>query len=324
MHKTLLLVLLFGNTLLINAQISNANLLAHYKLDGTGADSSGNDLHGFDVNITSTTDRFGNSNGACYFNGTNAYISVARNSILEPSDSISITAWVYQVEKSNVGWYPVVCKRYSRFNDPFDSYGISTWKDTTLWKNKWIFDISSGTTGSQKITQATESNPFEEWTFISATYNKSQSELSIYINGQLDSTINTNINLGYSSMPLYIGFNGVGPDEYFKGKIDDLRIYGRVLSATEIATLAGISTGIVNPTKESDGITLYPNPANKTLRIAAPANFNNATIYDMYGKELIHTADLHTIDVSDFRKGYYIIELTDNDGMRVTKRFLIN
>ncbi len=321
MNKKLLLVLFLGSTLATWAQISNANLLAHYKLDGNGADSSGNGLHGSAFNLTGTTDRYGNAGGASYFNGTNAYISVASNSLLEPTDSISITAWVYQVEKSNLGWYPVVSKRYHRFNDPFDSYSITTWNDTTVWKNKWIVDISDGTTGSQKITQATESNPFETWTFVSATYNRSQ--LSIYINGHLDSTINTNINLGYSSMPLYIGFNGVGPNEYFHGKIDDVRIYGRVLSANEIATLAGISTGIANPTEEVNDITIYPNPANQTIRVNGAHNFNHATLYDMVGKKMFSTTNLQTIDVSELKKGSYLIELTDANGYSITKRLLI-
>ena len=58
------------------AQSLRDGLSAHYSLDGTAIDSSGNGNHGGIVGATSTTDRFGYVGRAMSFDGINDYISL--------------------------------------------------------------------------------------------------------------------------------------------------------------------------------------------------------------------------------------------------------
>ena len=63
----------------------------------------------------------------------------------------------------------------------------------------------------------------------------------MYLNGILEQTDNTGgkVNLT-SSLKTYIGGDLRDYNSYYSGKVDDLRIYSRALSVSEIQTLHNI------------------------------------------------------------------------------------
>jgi hypothetical protein len=69
-----------------------------------------------------------------------------------------------------------------------------------------------------------------------------------------------------------------------------------------------------NPDFEQKGFSVYPNPSNGLVTIAAKEFASYAMkVYDISGKLLLSdtiTAELSTFDFSDFSKGVYIIELS--------------
>ena len=83
-----------------------------------------------------------------------------------------------------------------------------------------------------------------QWTHVAGTYDSSTGTMKIYVNGQLEGTESCAITaLQDSVQPLNIGreFAGAvtgGDGRYFHGKLDDVRIYNRVLSACKIRALA--------------------------------------------------------------------------------------
>lgn len=318
MKKTILSILTFlVFAAFSQAQISSANLLAHYKLDANGKDSSGNGLHATNYNTIGGTDRFGKIGGATYFNGVDGYMLVPASNKIQPSDSISICVWINQEQKSNIGWSTVIDKRYEFLSDPWSSYGISTHPD---YANKWMFSVSSGTVGSAKTTMAKSSNPYNAWTLIVGTYNKSQ--LKLYINGVLDTTIAKTGSLGYSSLDLHIGYSGTGPNEYFKGRMDDIRIYGRVLSAAEIQNLYSAPNAIEEQIVNKPAFAIYPNPANNVLRIDTEQKWKSASIYDVLGK-LVWVGDFNAeINLDFLKEGYYHLTLTDENQNSIAKQFI--
>ena len=64
----------------------------------------------------------------------------------------------------------------------------------------------------------------------------------MYLNGSLDQTDNSNgkVNL-LSTNKTYLGKDGRDNIRYYTGKVDDLKIYNRALSASEIQTLFNTS-----------------------------------------------------------------------------------
>ena len=83
---TALWATLWGN------QVSGADLIAYYPLNGNVRDASGRGNHGR-TTATPTIDRFGRPNGAMDFDGDNDYMLVPNSPVLNPRH-ISVCVWV--------------------------------------------------------------------------------------------------------------------------------------------------------------------------------------------------------------------------------------
>ena len=97
-----------------------------------------------------------------------------------------------------------------------------------------LFEIRIG--GITKTVTSTTTLPLYDWRHVAARYDGT--ELRVFINGTLDtaSTAATG-SLAATTEPLWIGAGGTGNQDHFAGVIDDLSLYNRALSATEIANL---------------------------------------------------------------------------------------
>ena len=67
--------------------------------------------------------------------------------------------------------------------------------------------------------------------------------MKIYINGTLEKSIPMTGPTVASSWNLYIGGQEYGFQNFFDGKIDEVAVWDKALSATEIATLYGNGNG---------------------------------------------------------------------------------
>jgi hypothetical protein len=70
---------------------------------------------------------------------------------------------------------------------------------------------------------------------------KGKDRLALYVDGKLEAESAALDSADYnltSSAPLSIGF---GPNDYFRGRMADLRIYRRPLTVSEVNVLAGVA-----------------------------------------------------------------------------------
>ena len=81
----------------------------------------------------------------------------------------------------------------------------------------------------------TSTIPLNTWTHIAVTYNGSR--VVLYTNGASQSFADTG-NLASNSDNVFIGSES-GADRQFSGLIDEVKIYNRALSASEILADAG-------------------------------------------------------------------------------------
>jgi hypothetical protein len=70
-----------------------------------------------------------------------------------------------------------------------------------------------------------------EWHHLAATYNGSA--LKLYVDGNLVATTRASTALSSGAFPLFIGGNPLW-GEFFKGTIDEVRVYNRALTDGEI------------------------------------------------------------------------------------------
>jgi len=97
-----------------------------------------------------------------------------------------------------------------------------------------------------------------EWVHVAATYNGLT--IRFYINGRPDPTPHpTAMTFDGVDEPVILGCDLSGPDGYFDGRMDDVRIYSRALSDSEIAAMVGPILQATNPTP-IDGATEVTSP----------------------------------------------------------------
>jgi len=112
---TIILSVFLTNYDILKAQIPSYiptnSLVGYWPFNGNANDESGNGNHGSVNSANLTTDRFGNSNKAYYFNGNQSFIKVTNNSSLQTPNAISINSWVQFLGTGmgrlvSKGWYP--------------------------------------------------------------------------------------------------------------------------------------------------------------------------------------------------------------------------
>ncbi|MBK8983651.1 MAG: proprotein convertase P-domain-containing protein [Ignavibacteria bacterium] len=174
------------------------------------------------------------NNAAASFNGFSSYISVPSSPGLSPTSAITLETWVYptQLLSTTMG---LIGKNYQT------SYflGIQS-------SGRVVFYPKGGSSLRSRITGTI---PVNKWTHIAATFNGSTT--SIYINGFLDtSTAAITGAVTTNSDSLFMGADRVGsaPALFFRGQLENLRIWGVARSISEIASNKFSPLQIINPT----------------------------------------------------------------------------
>ncbi len=85
--------------------------------------------------------------------------------------------------------------------------------------------------GSEAEARSAGQLPANVWTHLAATYDGAT--IRLYVNGTLSGSTTATGSLPASTGPFRIGGNAIW-DEFFSGQLDDLRLYNRALSATEV------------------------------------------------------------------------------------------
>lgn len=215
------------------------DLVAWYKFEGNALDSSGYGNHGTAYGAKLAMDRYGNLNGAYRFNGAGDYILVPASNSIQPANALTVSVW-YNSDSNNTQWQPLVCKHISN-SFPYDSYLLGTGTPSPVNK-RWYGVISNTNNFSQNAIS--RNSDFGKWTLLTFTYDGTT--IKTYVNGNLDTTNSFSGNIGYSSSGLYIGHNGIA-GQYFRGLIDDIKIYNRALSASEVSAMySPIASNILN------------------------------------------------------------------------------
>ena len=171
----------------------------------------------------------GNVDSSMYFNGTNTTFQVADSSALDISNAITMEAWVKPVGISTSTNYMVMNKETSY----------------ELWivNGYWNFALN-GTGGGWQGVSTGIAALSDQWQHIAVVRGASQNTVSIYFNGIFTATAAADTagtgNLFNSSHPFQIGARsstvGSGFSTYFKGEIDEVRLFNVARTAEQIAS----------------------------------------------------------------------------------------
>ena len=237
--------------LLVSADISNP--VAHWTFDEasgtTAADSSGN---GNTATLTNgATWSTGKIGGAVSFDGVNDYISGPDSNSLDIGNTFTQAFWVKRVGGIGVR-QAFMSKGYHTSVPIFETNNLLTWCFSSL---------GCPFSSAAAITDAN----FHHLAFV-----KNGATASIYIDGQLSNSISNAPTTENSTYGLCIGSDntaGSCSSLFFSGAIDDVYIYNRALSASDVTELYQLGT----PTGDT---TAPSTPANLTASAASASQIN--------------------------------------------------
>ena len=207
---------------------------------GKASDSSFNGNDGQLISMsTSTSPVQGKVGQALKFNGSTSYVNVGDIAPLDVAYSnFTASAWVY-LSNTPSGNQPIAIK--------MGITGQRGWQFLVTTNNRAYFDYFDGPSGSEHaIITANNALTLGKWNLVTFTFQGSTAEM-IYVNGvqsiQQTSGVLAVVN-GSNSASQQIGGGDFGI--YLKGSIDDVRIYNRTLSATEIQQLYASGLTMIN------------------------------------------------------------------------------
>ena len=134
---------------------------------------------------------------------------------------MTLEAWVYPTA-SQSGWRTIVQREV-------DAYFLNGSNSTGA-----LLPSGGGTfSGTVAFVSGAKANPVNTWTHLALTYDGAM--LRLYVNGSLAASQARTGAIQTNSSPVRIGGN-VPYGQFFQGLIDEVRIYNRALSQTEIQT----------------------------------------------------------------------------------------
>ncbi|KPA17873.1 Laminin G, subdomain protein 2 domain protein [Candidatus Magnetomorum sp. HK-1] len=227
----------------------NNGLIAHYEFENNLNDSSGNEY-----NIISSTQNYKDCviGKGIQLNNMLAVDSEISKNILSSSiykKQFSISCWA-KFNSINNSYNQIITNFDNSQSSPknYCFQLVRVRSGLTAYKNKLIFQIENG---SNRYTISSK-NEMKSNTNYFCTVSLDTNQLKLYINGELQDLIIIEGTINELSNPIYLG-DAKGIDEKLNGTIDDLRIYNRALTQTEINALYFLGTGqIVNNITEQN------------------------------------------------------------------------
>lgn len=223
----------------LSANLSKG-LVAYYPFDGDTKDYSGKGNHGTIVNgnkVTPTTGINGKSNGAYMFKG--GRVEVPNSQSLKFSKECTFSAFVKPTQtrsSDNQTCQCVIAKRYDQVGITFMQFYLENNKITMDWgihgrmnpTRQWV---------SQNRSVGLNGNHLNQWVHMVLVVDNDKAKF--YLNGQFmyEQTVNTPSFFTYiNDQKMCIGQNSA--NWYgLQGAIDEVRVYNRALSQSEIQEL---------------------------------------------------------------------------------------
>lgn len=210
--------------------VPSNGLVGWWPFNGNANDESGNGNNGTVNGASLTTDQFGRSNKAYYFNGINNYINIPNNSIFNFSNNLNFTYsfWI-RLNVSNS-----ICGIIGKETSSIPGVGYQF----MILSNNLRFDFMSNGPNEIDFRSAKNLND-SNWHNIVFVANRSSNSLKLYIDGQIESQlIDTKLsggNVNNSSSIIIGAERSLG--NYFNGEIDDIGIWNRALDSNQVKSL---------------------------------------------------------------------------------------
>ena len=195
-------------------------------INGTAVpDASGNG-HTGEILGNATTQAVEKGN-ALYFDGVDDGVSVPYSEKLnfKKTDSYTLSVWFSVDGTIASGWHMLAGNGRASGKNWYALYYNGGVPSTSIYANGYIRRDTLPMVNAEK------------WCNITMTYNGADNKLMTYMDGQLAATSTANLDIYSEGYGFTIGFSSLTVGEYFKGWIDNVRVYNRTLDAESVTAL---------------------------------------------------------------------------------------
>ncbi len=323
--------------------VPSNGLVGWWPFNGNAIDESVNTNDGTVNGATLTADRFGSVNSAYSFNGINQKVVIADHNTLSFTNSIySFSYWAKINSNIITSGAAIYCK-----------YGITSnfeYANVLYSSNSLNFGSGNlaGTCGAQggSANTTTLYNNWHHFVFVADGLNGSKT----FVDGTLVNTgVYTACSGGNGNGNLYFGMGGGWNQQfYYNGLIDDIGIWNRALTPSEITGLYNgnlcfqtitvtdtllINTNLTgfNPVTYQNTIKIWPNPTNDHITIDN-GNLANLTghqikISNALGQQVFQSAITQQqfyVNMSTWGgNGIYFVNLINAQGVTIETRKIV-
>ncbi len=279
-------------------------------------DYSGNMIDGTPNNADLTENRFGDISSAWSFDGESSKIEIPHNPMFKPQVPYSLSYWLKVEDVTQTGNLI-----FANEDNPNFYSGISM---RMMHTGEGLITMSYGTgggSGYQHRRTCVSTTPLEsdKWYHIVAIC-RGQTDMDIYINGVQDSITYSGTGgptINYADYPGSVGSyvaNGAGAITYFKGEMDEFKMWNRAITEEEIEDLytPGTTTGINDkPYSNISGLEVSPNPASDFLNInnTSGIELEQYQIFSTQGQLMRMGKARSSISIESLQSGVYILKL---------------
>lgn len=214
------------------------DIKAYYALDetsGTVLDLTGNLYNG--TNNGATRGTAGKINNSFTFDGVNDYVNISNYYSFGGADPNSFSIWIYP-NQTQSKWF------FTLGTNAPSSGGISI---KTNGDDSMAYYYDGGTYVENLANSILTP---ESWNHVVTTYDGA-GDLKVYVNGiSTDNKTLSNVTFPSASNDARIGAGYAATNSYFNGSIDELGVWNRTLSDTEVLELYNGGSGLAyNPTE---------------------------------------------------------------------------
>lgn len=224
--------------------------------------------------------------------GSSQYLSITDDSQtgLDITGDITMEAWVNVESQPSTNQSYTIVGKWGNNQSVNQSY-LMRYGDESGTK-KIIFIGNDGT--DVRLAKADVNLSNGTWSHVAVTWDASSSTAVIYVNGIAQTTTMSGVSITSifnGSGTFVAGARDAGTfDEFFDGKIDDVRVWSRERTATEVADdrlreLNGNETGLVGYWKLNNSLS-DSTSNNNALTNNGSAIFDTATPFDGFTEDL--------------------------------------
>ena len=192
-------------------------------LGTTSADASGNGNTATLVNgVVRAAGRYGNG---LTFNGVDGYLTIPNSASLNISGTgLTLSMWI---NPALSGGDSVVLGKFwnATMTSPYYQYGLELAGGTVP-----VFYV--GTAGGPLSASMGSALTPNQWSYLAVVFDGAQ--VQFYLNGLLVTTVPLSATITARGNPFQLGADNV-PSQFFKGSLDEVRIYNRALTTQEIS-----------------------------------------------------------------------------------------